>query len=117
VEKRGYGAGGGGSEAYWHRMKLVLEGIAVFPGRRKRFDEPKDPVNMLLNYGYSFLGATMWLAVEQVTTLGKLSLVDARALTLFILEPAADPFNYPGSEILFSSTRFQSQSSPLVGGY
>jgi CRISPR-associated protein Cas1 len=65
------------AEAYWHGIKLVLEGMADFPGRRKRFDEPKDPVNMLLNYGYSFLGATVWLAVEQVTTLGKPSLLDA----------------------------------------
>ncbi len=35
-----------------------------FPKRMKRFDMPKDPVNVFLNYGYGLLASDVWMAVE-----------------------------------------------------
>ena len=54
-----------GSEArvarlYWEAWSLLVEG---FPGRRKRFENPEDPVNMALNLGYSLLEAESYIAV------------------------------------------------------
>jgi CRISPR-associated protein Cas1 len=47
---------------YWNCFKYLVN--AEFKERKKRFDEPKDPVNACLNYGYSILGSQVWRAVE-----------------------------------------------------
>jgi len=50
------------AKLYWNCFKYFVK--AEFKGRKKRFDEPKDPVNICLNYGYSILGSQVWHAVE-----------------------------------------------------
>ena len=52
------------ADKYWTCVKLALSDIVDFPGRKKRFDRPTDPVNVLLNYGYYLLASTVWLAVD-----------------------------------------------------
>lgn len=54
------------SEIYWRGVAKILEEYIEFPGRKKRFDEPADPANIMLNYGYSFLASHMWMSVESV---------------------------------------------------
>jgi CRISPR-associated protein Cas1 len=54
------------SEIYWQGVAKILEGYTEFPGRKKRFDEPADPANIMLNYGYSFLASHVWMSVESV---------------------------------------------------
>lgn len=49
---------------YWQGIALVLKGIIDFPGRKKKFDHPKDPMNICLNYGYGILASEIWLAIE-----------------------------------------------------
>ena len=49
---------------YWSCIKVLLADIVEFPGRKKRFDRPSDPVNILLNYGYYVLAASVWLSVD-----------------------------------------------------
>ncbi len=52
------------AEAYWKGFRLLLPEDVGFPGRKKRYDRPKDPVNILLNYGYGLLAGEVLLAVE-----------------------------------------------------
>lgn len=52
------------AEVYWRAVADLLRGVVDFPGRRKRFDEPTDPVNLLLNYGYGILSSICFLAIE-----------------------------------------------------
>jgi CRISPR-associated protein Cas1 len=54
------------SEVYWEGVKLMLKDYVDFPGRKKRFDKPTDAVNVMLNYGYSFLAAHIWMDIETV---------------------------------------------------
>ena len=50
------------AKLYWNCFKYFVK--APFDERRQRFEEPKDPVNACLNYGYSILGSQVWHAVE-----------------------------------------------------
>lgn len=52
------------ADIYWKLVAELLGGLVDFPGRRKRFDEPKDPANLLLNYGYGILSSICFLALE-----------------------------------------------------
>ena len=52
------------ADKYWSGVKLLLSDVVEFPGRRKKFDRPTDPVNIMLNYGYYVLASTVWLAVD-----------------------------------------------------
>lgn len=53
-----------GADSYWEAIGLVFNEYVEFPRRMKRFDVPKDPVNILLNYGYGLLASDVWMAVE-----------------------------------------------------
>jgi len=53
-----------GADSYWEAIGLVFNEYVEFPRRMKRFDMPKDPVNILLNYGYGLLASDVWMAVE-----------------------------------------------------
>jgi len=53
-----------GADAYWEAIGLVFNEYVEFPKRMKRFDMPRDPVNVLLNYGYGLLASDVWMAVE-----------------------------------------------------
>lgn len=52
------------AEIYWQGFKLLLPEGLDFPGRRKRFEVPEDPVNIMLNFCYGLLVSEVWLAVE-----------------------------------------------------
>jgi len=52
------------AEIYWQGFKLLLPESLGFPGRRKRFEAPEDPVNIMLNFCYGLLASEVWLAVE-----------------------------------------------------
>ncbi|MDW8074059.1 MAG: CRISPR-associated endonuclease Cas1, partial [Nitrososphaerota archaeon] len=53
------------ADLYWEGVASVLVEIGVdFPGRRKRFERPSDPANLLLNYGYSLLASRCIIALE-----------------------------------------------------
>lgn len=52
------------AKIYWEGFKLILPEDAGFPGRKKRFEMPDDPVNVMLNFCYSLLSMEVWLAVE-----------------------------------------------------
>ena len=52
------------AKVYWESFKMLLPEDVGFSGRRKRFDEPKDPVNIILNYCYGLLASEVLLAVE-----------------------------------------------------
>ena len=52
------------AEIYWHGFKLLLPEGLDFPGRRKRFEGPEDPVNIMLNFCYGLLASEVWLAVD-----------------------------------------------------
>jgi len=52
------------AEIYWQGFKLMLPENLDFPGRRKRFESPEDPVNVMLNFCYGLLASEVWLAVE-----------------------------------------------------
>jgi CRISPR-associated protein Cas1 len=53
-----------GADSYWEAIGLVFNEYVEFPKRMKKFDMPKDPVNVLLNYGYGLLASDIWMAVE-----------------------------------------------------
>lgn len=55
---------GKAAEKYWNAVKLIIPEELGFPGRRKRFDRPRDPVNILLNFAYGILYSEVWLALE-----------------------------------------------------
>lgn len=52
------------AELYWQGFKMLLPEGVDFPSRRKRFDFPEDPVNILLNFCYGLLSSEVWLAVD-----------------------------------------------------
>lgn len=52
------------AKIYWENFKYLVK--AEFEKRLKRFDKPKDPVNLCLNYGYSILASQVWLAIDLV---------------------------------------------------
>lgn len=52
------------AKIYWELFRMLLPEKVSFPGRRKRFDEPKGSVNILLNYCYGLLASEVLLAVE-----------------------------------------------------
>jgi len=52
------------AEMYWRGFKMLLPSGVDFPGRRKRFEGPEDPVNIMLNFCYGLLASEVWLAVD-----------------------------------------------------
>ena len=52
------------AEIYWQGFKMLLPEGVSFPGRRKRFESPEDPVNIMLNFCYGLLASEVWLAVS-----------------------------------------------------
>jgi len=52
------------AEIYWQGFKMLLPDGIDFPGRRKRFESPEDPVNIMLNFCYGLLASEVWLAVD-----------------------------------------------------
>ncbi len=53
------------AERYWSGFSLLLQEYNIdFPGRRKRFENPSDPGNLLLNYGYGLLVSRCLHALE-----------------------------------------------------
>lgn len=52
------------AEMYWQGFKMLLPENVDFPGRRKRFEHPEDPVNIMLNFCYGLLASEVWLAVD-----------------------------------------------------
>ncbi|MEM1582294.1 MAG: CRISPR-associated endonuclease Cas1 [Candidatus Bathyarchaeia archaeon] len=52
------------AEIYWQGFRLLLPENLDFPGRRKRFESPEDPVNVMLNFCYGLLASEVWLAVD-----------------------------------------------------
>ncbi|MEM2247546.1 MAG: CRISPR-associated endonuclease Cas1 [Thermoproteota archaeon] len=53
-----------GADAYWNAIGMVFNEYVDFPKRLKKFDNPTDPVNVFLNYGYGLLASQVWMAVE-----------------------------------------------------
>ncbi len=54
------------AEIYWSVFQELLPEGVEFPGRKKRFDRPGDPTNILLNYGYGLLASEVLIALEYV---------------------------------------------------
>lgn len=52
------------ADEYWSGISQLLADIVIFPGRKKRFERPDDPVNVMLNYGYYVLASSVWLALD-----------------------------------------------------
>lgn len=53
------------ADLYWSGIGALLQDMGIdFPGRRKRFEQPNDPVNLLLNYGYGVLASRCIIALE-----------------------------------------------------
>jgi len=52
------------AEIYWQGFKMMLPEGIEFPSRRKRFESPEDPVNIMLNFCYGLLASEVWLAVD-----------------------------------------------------
>jgi len=52
------------AKVYWEGVKQALSKVIDFPGRRKRFENPFDPVNISLNYLYRVLAGECLLHVE-----------------------------------------------------
>ena len=48
------------ADIYWKGISELCD----FEKRKKRYDEPDDPINVMLNYGYAVLMSHVWLAVE-----------------------------------------------------
>ena len=55
---------GRAADRYWNAIREILPEDLGFPGRKKRFDRPRDPVNVMLNFGYGLLYSEVWLALE-----------------------------------------------------
>ncbi len=49
---------------YWEAISLILPEELGFRSRRKRYEGPKDPFNVLLNYLYSILMSEAWFFLE-----------------------------------------------------
>jgi len=52
------------AQIYWESISKALLKIIDFPGRKKKFEHPSDPVNVALNYLYSILAGECWLSLE-----------------------------------------------------
>ena len=52
------------AKIYWDGVKQALSKVVDFPGRRKRFESPSDPVNVSLNYLYRVLAGECLVNVE-----------------------------------------------------
>ncbi|MCX8189557.1 MAG: CRISPR-associated endonuclease Cas1 [Nitrososphaeria archaeon] len=52
------------AQMYWENVSKALSKIIEFPGRKKRFENPKDPVNISLNYLYTILAGECSLYLE-----------------------------------------------------
>mgnify|MGYP003931161815 CR=1 FL=1 len=52
------------AKVYWESVKQALSKVIDFPGRRKRFENPSDPVNISLNYLYRVLAGECLLNLE-----------------------------------------------------
>jgi len=52
------------AQAYWESVAKALSKVIEFPGRRKRFENPTDPVNISLNYLYTILAGECSLYLE-----------------------------------------------------
>jgi len=48
------------AELYWEGISEFYD----FDKRKKRYDNPDDPINIMLNYGYAVLMSHVWLAIE-----------------------------------------------------
>ncbi|MGQ9782286.1 MAG: CRISPR-associated endonuclease Cas1, partial [Nitrososphaeria archaeon] len=52
------------AQLYWEAVTKALSKVITFPGRKKRFENPSDPVNIALNYLYTILAGECWMYVE-----------------------------------------------------
>ena len=52
------------AEIYWQGFSLLLPEGVDFPSRRKRYENPQDPANILLNFCYGLLASEIWLAID-----------------------------------------------------
>ncbi|MEM3404133.1 MAG: CRISPR-associated endonuclease Cas1 [Nitrososphaeria archaeon] len=52
------------AQLYWESVTKALSKVITFPGRRKRFENPSDPVNIALNYLYTILAGECWMYIE-----------------------------------------------------
>ena len=52
------------AKVYWEGVGRAISKVIDFPGRRKRFESPSDPVNISLNYLYRMLAGECHLNVE-----------------------------------------------------
>lgn len=51
---------------YWSSIAKILPKDLGFVSRKKRYEEPKDPFNLILNYLYSVLMSEAWFSLESV---------------------------------------------------
>ncbi len=51
---------------YWSAIASILPEGLGFTSRRKKYEGPKDPFNVLLNYMYSILMSEIWFVLESV---------------------------------------------------
>lgn len=51
---------------YWSSIAKVLPSELGFESRKKRYEEPKDPFNKILNYLYSILMSECWFSLESI---------------------------------------------------
>jgi CRISPR-associated protein Cas1 len=52
------------ADIYWRGIASVVREKVEFPGRRKKFEHPRDPLNIVLNFMYSLLASECTLAIE-----------------------------------------------------
>ncbi len=52
-------------EAYWEGFSALVPEELGFESRKKRFERPKDPVNVMLNYCYGLLAGQVLLSLEK----------------------------------------------------
>ncbi|MFH7835194.1 MAG: CRISPR-associated endonuclease Cas1 [Candidatus Aenigmatarchaeota archaeon] len=54
------------AEKYWLAIKEAFKDFIDFPGRKKRFDRPTDPINISLNYLYSILAGECLICLDSI---------------------------------------------------
>lgn len=52
------------ADLYWRGIASVVKEKVEFPGRRKKFEHPRDPLNIVLNFMYSLLASECTIAIE-----------------------------------------------------
>ncbi len=52
------------SRHYWEAIANLIPAEIGFTGRKKKYEEPEDPLNLSLNYLYTLLMYQVWYAVE-----------------------------------------------------